>query len=392
MKYIPLALLLFCCAFFSCETQKEEFLESSSLSTLRIITESGNTVTSKDEYQSAFLTIEGQLPFEGKVGIRGRGNTTWSFPKKPFKIKFEEKESLLGLKPGKKWVLLANYLDPSLMHNAVAMKLGYYLGLPFTNNIIPVDLWLNNELLGSYTLTEQVEVKGERVDIGDDGLLLSLDTIIEEDDIWFESSVYQLPVQVKNPEPNSQELELIKRDFAELEDLINADEFPKNNYLDFFEAESMAKYLLLYTLTCNEEINHPKSTYIYKKPKGKYTIGPIWDFDWAFSYEQSRVHYVNPERPLFWTNGAKGKRFFKRIADDPAIRIMMKKEWESFRSENFGNLISFVDDYADSIEASRKADFRKWGRGNTNFSIEVEALKDWLIKRANYMDKMINDV
>jgi hypothetical protein len=374
----------------NCERTEESPVGQASLPVLRITTENKLAINSKDVYQKAFLSIEGENEFSDEVEIRGRGNTTWNFQKKPYKIKLKEKTGLLGLESGKKWVLLANYLDPSLMQNAVAMEIGHLLDMPYTNHIVPVDLWINNEYLGNYMFTEQVEVKEIRIDIGEEGILLSLDTIIDADETYFNSTIYKLPVIVKHPEiSNSVDLERIEQDFNELERRVYSDDFPNNNYLELFDAEAMAKYLIVYTLTCNEEINHPKSTYIHKKKGHKFTVGPIWDFDWAFSFEQNQIHYTNPTRPLFWEGNAKGTLFFKRIASDPKIKYLIKTQWEDFRSNDFNKLINFVDSYAKNIEASRKADYKKWQKGEEDFNMEKEALKNWLTRRASYLDDLM---
>ncbi|MDP5120050.1 MAG: CotH kinase family protein [Spirosomaceae bacterium] len=389
MKKLVVVFLII--ALFGCNKTVDRPEVEASIPVLRITTTNKTPVTSKTTYQDASLVIEGDLPYTGDGEIRGRGNTTWTFPKKPFKIKFSDNTSLLNGLPAKEWVLLANYLDPSLMHNAVAMKIGKLLSIPFTNTIKPVDLWLNNEYLGSYTLTEQVEAKENRVEVGEDGVLLSLDTIIDSDDAFFASSTYKLPVIIKYPkENNDPRFRIIENEFNELEKRIAATDFPNNNYLDFFDADAMANYLIVYTLTCNEEINHPKSTYIHKKPGGKFTMGPIWDFDWAFSYEQNRVHYVNPQRPLFWQGNSKGTTFFERIANDPKIKALVKTKWLNFRENDFAELIAFVDRYANQIETSRAADFKKWQRGESDFNIEKADLRNWLELRARYMDELVS--
>jgi hypothetical protein len=381
--------VLFLFFLFNCEKTEEIPVIKAGLPVIRITTENKAPISSREVYQPASLNLDGDKPFSGDIEIRGRGNTTWGFPKKPFKIKLEEKIGLLNALPAKKWVLLANYLDPSLMQNAVAMKIGHLLQMPFTNTIEPIELWLNNEYMGNYMLTEQVEAKKNRVDAS---VLLSLDTGIEPDENHFKSNFYKLPVIIKHPEEiNDPRLDAIEQDFNELEERINSSDFPDNNYLELFDGEQMAKYLIVYTLTCNEEINHPKSTYIHKKKVGKFTMGPIWDFDWAFSFEQNQVHYVNPRRPLFWERDTKGKTFFKRIASDPKIRALIKRQWQVFRSNDFNELMAFVDSYADSIEASRQADFKKWRRGEADFSLEKEALKNWLVLRASYMDDLVKE-
>ena len=91
--------------------------------------------------------------------MKGRGNSTWGYPKKPYRLKLNKKAEICGLGKAKNYVLLANHLDPTLMLNSVAFKIGRLLELPFTNHAIPVDVVLNGIYKGSYLLTEQIEVK-----------------------------------------------------------------------------------------------------------------------------------------------------------------------------------------------------------------------------------------
>ena len=171
-----------------------------------IKTSGGAPINSKVTYLQATISIKGQgkySDYKGTAQIRGRGNTTWTYPKKPYRFKLDNKDSLFGLAAEKDWVLLANYLDGMHILNAIAMKIGKLLNMPYTNNIIPVELTLNGSYQGTYMFTEQIEVKTNRVNVGNDGLLLLLDTNFDE--IWkFKSAAYQLPVMIKHPELTTQ--------------------------------------------------------------------------------------------------------------------------------------------------------------------------------------------
>jgi len=144
---------------------------------------------------------------------KGRGNSTWTYPKKPFKIKLDEEASVLGLAAEKDWILLANYLDGTHLLNAVGMKIGQLLEMPYTNHIIPVEVTLNNEYLGGYMLTEQIEVKKNRVNVKEEGMLLNLDTNFDELN-QFSSTHFRLPVTIKYPkEVDAQKVWAIKKDW-----------------------------------------------------------------------------------------------------------------------------------------------------------------------------------
>ena len=102
--------------------------------------------------------------FSGPGRIRGRGNSTWLwYPKKPYRIQLDSKAELLGLKADKDWVLPADYRDPTHLRNTFAFTLGQALELPYTNHSRYVEVTFNNDYIGFYMLTEQVEQGENRV-------------------------------------------------------------------------------------------------------------------------------------------------------------------------------------------------------------------------------------
>ncbi|MGV8813741.1 MAG: CotH kinase family protein [Gelidibacter sp.] len=363
-----------------------------------IETEGSMPIVSKDNYLQAKLTIDGAgiyEDFEATTEIRGRGNSTWGRPKKPYRIKLNKKASILGLKEAKNWVLLANHFDETLMLNAVGMKIGRQLGMKYTNHIIPVELTINGEFLGNYMLTEQIEVDGNRVNVKKDGQLLEMDTYFDED--WkFKSAAYNLPVQIKYPKLKDyssvdaeNEFFQIKSEFEEFENRVFSSSFPNTGYLDAFDQEAFVDYLIVYMLTANREIGHPKSTFLHKEKGGKYTLGPIWDFDWAFSFDGKEKHFMSPNGPLFGNDNSAGTIFFKRLLTDPSTKQLLMKKWADFKSRHLAELISYIDDYARLIKNSQIRDRERWDIGSVNFEADVMELKNWVKNRANFMDGYI---
>lgn len=103
---------------------------------LYIQTEGGVAISSKEKYVHGSLVVDGMgtyPDYSGEFRIRGRGNSTWHHPKKPYRIKLDKSSSILGLPEDKDWILLSNYLDGTLMLNAIALKTGQLLELPYTN-------------------------------------------------------------------------------------------------------------------------------------------------------------------------------------------------------------------------------------------------------------------
>lgn len=365
---------------------------------INITTDDNTPITSKDVYVYANINIIANgwsEDYSGRTRIRGRGNSTWGLPKKPYRLKLDNDVAILNLAAEKDWVLLANYLDPTLMLNAVAFKIGQLLELQYTNHAIPVDVTLNNTYLGNYILTEQVEISKSRVNIDKkNGVLLELDTNYDED-FKFKSANYQLPVMVKEPDIKSDaQFQIIKDDFHQFENAVASNLFPNTNYKNFIDIESLVKYLIVYNLTHNMEINHPKSTYLYKDAGSKYFMGPIWDFDWAFDFEGKNVHFESFTTPLFGKLGtaSTGYTFFSRFLEDPEITQLYKEIWSDFHSNKLSQLLSYIDFYAASITESQKKDVELWPNySTTNFPYKVKILKNWLQNRAKYIDSYVKD-
>ncbi|HUH45512.1 MAG TPA: CotH kinase family protein, partial [Arenibacter sp.] len=287
-----------------------------------------------------------------------------------------------------------NYLDGNLMLNAVASKMALLLEMPYTNTMIPVDVTLNGEYIGNYMFTEHKEVEKNRINVTDGGVLLELDVYYDEE--WkFKSAHYELPVMIQYPELEDysiddaiSEQEKIRADFQILEDAIFDDSFPNSNYLDYMDADALVNYLIVYNLTRNGEINHPKSTYIHKQKEGKYRMGPIWDFDWAFDFNGTDTYFRSATNPLLGNNGI-GGRFFSRILVDPEIQDLYRQKWTAFKNDKFPELLSYIDEYADLIKLSQKLDYERWQRGSGDFMEDVQRLRTWVMDRASYIDDYI---
>lgn len=375
---------------------------------IKINTDQNADIVLKDVYLNADIEITANgwgEDFEGRTRIRGRGNSTWGLPKKPYRLKLDDDAVILGLAEEKDWILLANYLDPTLMLNAVAFKIGRLLDLQYTNHAIPVDVTLNGKYAGNYMLTEQVERSKSRVNIHKEkGVLLELDTNYDED-FQFISNNYGLPLMIKDPDLDdfSEEVAVelfnkIKDDFHLLENAIASDQFPNTNYKDYIDIESLVKYLIVYNLTHNMEINHPKSTYMHKDETGKYFMGPLWDFDWAFDYEGTGIHFGSYSKPLFrsLTSNSTGYTFFTRIMEDPEVKELYRATWEKFSAENMDSLLEYIDFYSAHVTESQHNDYQTWSiipnfPGTLNYSSKVIQLKSWLIGRATYIDNYVKD-
>ncbi len=332
--------------------------------------------------------------FVGEIGIRGRGNNSWGLPKKPYRIKLTEKASLFGLPAYSNWILLAEYLDGTMLYNSMPFKTAHLLDIPYTNHIIPIELVINGEIQGVYAFTEHKEVGEGRIDIGKNGWLFELDETMDED--WqFVSSAYELPVMIQYPKSKNMTETLfdeMKTDFEQLEALVFDDSFPNNDFLNYFDDLAFINYMIVYQLTLNQEINIPRSTYMNKPAGEKYQMGIIWDFDWGFGYSLTNTHYdlATATAPLFW-GGKPGSEFFEKIFNSPHMRTLFKNRWEWFINHKYDELKEHMSLYAEIIGPSLERDHEIWGeRGSSGNSKEdLQKVFDWLDTRVAYVSSKL---
>ena len=149
----------------------EDRVYFSKLPVVYIDTLKGISVSSHTTYRVGSMLVQlngesAEYEYAGSVQIRGRGNTSWTWPKKPYRIKLGRKADLFGMGANKNWVLLANYLDESLLRNTTAQQVAAELGLVSMDSVW-VDVVLNGSYIGNYQLCEQVRIDETRVDIFD---------------------------------------------------------------------------------------------------------------------------------------------------------------------------------------------------------------------------------
>lgn len=199
-----------------------------------IETEERTEITSKEDYLLAHMLLREDLARNGEsstleadLKIKGRGNSTWVQPKKTYRLKFNEKISFFGEKEDKSWVLLANYLDHTMIRNATAFFIGSMSNLEWISRSHFVELMLNGRYNGTYQLTEKIKIGKNRVDAGDDGFLLEVDNKLNAGEICFTTPNLPNPVRIHEPE-----VEVGDSNYQYIESYVNEMEQPL--FSDFF--------------------------------------------------------------------------------------------------------------------------------------------------------------
>src|SRR5690606_30616038 len=132
-------------------------------------TENAAEVVSKENYINATMTLTepGEAPFEAELEVRGRGNSTWDWDKKPYRLKLKDSSKLLDLPKSKHWVLLANYADKTLIRNDIAFMFSDSIGMAYTTRSRHIEVHVNGSYEGVYQLVEHIRLDNDRVDIAE---------------------------------------------------------------------------------------------------------------------------------------------------------------------------------------------------------------------------------
>lgn len=312
--------------------------------------------------------------------IKGRGNWTWSgFDKKPYKIKFDEKQKVLGMPNNRHWCLMAcadDYLG--FLKLPAGLRLSKTIGLRWTPRIRPVELVLNGRYMGLYFLTEHVRIASHRVHIHEQaknethpdsitgGWLVEIDNYPSEGNITFqEGNGQNVMVSLKEPETlTGPQRQYIEEQLYALNDALYDLQSDLPQRLDIEEA---AKYYLVQEIMEDCESYHG-SCFLYKDRDSlgiadPWKFGPVWDFGNAYNRkswnaEQANAFiYVNPSFEQFWIG---------QLAEWPEFQQAVKEQWYLFYHEQKDAVRAYIREFADAIERAAKNDAEVW-RGTQNY-------------------------
>jgi len=342
--------------------------------------------------------------------IRGRGNSTWNMPKKPFRIKLGSKTNLLNLPAKEKnWVFLANYADKTLIRNAVAFKISNIIGLKFSPSARFVDLTLNDQFLGNYMITDQMEVNPLRVDIDiplatdtlqptiSGGYFLEIDGFAASEPVWFTTGK-GLKITVKTPDSDKivpAQLNYIKNYIADFENRLFSVNYkdPITGYRAKVDTTSLINWYLGCELTGNSDSFW--STYIYKKrADDKLYFGPMWDYDIAFNND---IRLGDATEKLMSQAAFSPRTWIEQLLTDKWFQAAVWRRWQEIESNNLlGTLNTYINETQTLINSSQQNNFKLWNNLNTRVYNEtylfstygegIDYLKTYLGKRITFLN------
>lgn len=353
----------------------------------------------------------GALIIEGTMDVKGRGHTTWEMPKKPYALKLDDKASFFGMPAHKRWAVLANYADKTLIRTDTAFTMGRIFDhLAWTPHSVHVDLFLNDEYRGVFQLTEQIKVDKNRVDVADivstdnpdGGYLMEVDN--RRGDPFNFTTEKGVIICLSDPDDGYDEIitagsqplfEKIRIDVQQFEDVLFSAGFtdPNTGYARYADVDSFIDWYLVSEITKNNDSRFQSSVYLfYDADMKKYRMGPLWDFDIAMG----NIDYEDSQYPEgFWI---KDSVWFGRLFEDPSFVSRLKNRYNEKRAE-LETIFKYIDEHAAYLSKPQEYNFMKWTildekvwpnpQTAGSYSGEVDYLKSWIRQRLNWLDTAI---
>lgn len=356
------------------EGDDSRLYQITNLPTVIINTANAQEIVSKENEISSNVYIISEngtnLLATSETGVRGRGNASWDqFPKKPYRLKFDKKQSPLDAPASaKKWTLISNYSDKTLMRNIIAFKVSRLFGAAFTPYCRPVDLVVNGEYRGCYQLCDQVEAAKDRVP-AKDGYLIEIDAYA-----WKETHCFWswkgTPVTIKHPDEEDctqAQRSHIENFFNQMESAAHSSDFadPDNGLRKYLDIESFLRNLLIGDFCGNTDLLW--SVYMYKDAEdGVLYTGPTWDHDLSFDNDY-RSYPINANNDFIYitvpspASDAVREMTDRIVKKDPEARKMLAEIWEeAYEKGGLKDLPAYVDETAALLHESQELNFKRW--------------------------------
>lgn len=362
-------------------------------------------------------------------GAKLRGNTSREYPKKPFAVKLVSKQSVLGMPAHKRWVLLANWLDHSMIRNAVAFDIAHAVeeawktgqieqGIPWNVHGQNVELIFvesdgKSHHVGNYYLCEQIKIDENRLNIkasyedfkGDNptlencGYLLEFDSK-DDDDPYFNTS-NGIKVKFKDDEIEDTDL------FTEVQNKVQSieDNLDNKEYAAAYEKldiNSMIDQFLIWELTMNREYGDPGSVYMFMNGNGKLSAGPVWDFDRGTFQNQEKAkdlgnsdsYRIKPDDAWMFQRSQETYIWYKQLAKDETFKKTVVKRWEVIKPY-LEKVLDQINAYGQSQASSYQYNSVMWPTNKEDIRKYKDDFNDWsgdeeLGKNGNYQEVINN--
>ena len=400
------------------EDEEENFYQPTNIPLLIINSENSEMPKGSDKETKIncnyIMISEGKINAKQTGTIKLRGNSSIRSEKKPYAVNLEEKTNILDMPAkAKKWILVPNMFDKTLLRNLLGYQMSFIFGLKFTPSCRYIDLIINGNFRGNYLICDKIEVSKERLDLD------KMDeTCVEEPEISGgyliegqgsrrrgDPSIFKtsqgISYTYKYPEYEDlteEQKEYITKKFDEVEAEI------LKGKADSIDLESFARYFLIEDFSANQDEIF-NSFFIFKeRGDDKLYFGPVWDFDLAF--DNAQILYPTNEKKNFaykfgLSNGSAAKLLSQLLSNEVVLQ-KVKDTWIEMTNTVFTKEIirDYIDEQVEYINESQKLNFMKWDvlsskqfmeavcRGT--FQAEIDYLKEFVDNRFDIFGNIVS--
>jgi len=376
---------------------------------MHILTADGIPITSKQEYVNAVYWLDpmgtegikavGSADAPLPLQIRGRGNYTWnSFQKKPYRLKLDEFQPLLGMNRSRHFALLAHADDKlAFLRNTVGFELSRRMGMPYTPAQQPLEVVLNGEYIGLYFLAETIRPEKHRLNITEQkngeqnpdritgGWLVEINNNREDNQLDF--SVDGTDLQwfwVTYHSPDS--LSPLQRDylFGQFQAMLQAVYDPDKTSTDWeqlIDVHSLAQFYVI-----QEVLDHTEaflgSCYLWKDlGEQRWKFGPVWDFGHAFNSSHSKSRFIYEQTPF-------PVSIIREIARFPRFQQEVRRVWSAFYPDSLNGIEQYMTDFLGTIAEAAKANAQHWpDYGNADVYASAAPAFDRLRQKVRWLNE-----
>lgn len=357
-----------------------------------------------------FVTQNSSANFTN-VTIKGRGNSTWLLPKKPYQLKFPTKVNLLGNdeKGAKKWILLANYLDHTHIRNDTAFYIAKLLDKDYPISGTFTELYIDDNYNGLYYITEKIEIDDSRVNLSrPGGIIAEIDNLYGTNEdcsytelshtcIVFEDSVLN--------DLSSEQKDAFIKSYNLLESAVAIQDYP--TIASIIDIDSFVEYFLLSEFTVNPDA-YSSSFFIYRDGEDDLIhAGPGWDYDYAFGnreWSDPDVDYDSFHSPFNTTilksyidtdidtrddssvHFGNTSTIIYDLLEIPKFAQRVMEIYQQTLSNHQDDILDHIRTTADQIRAAALRDANRW-KFTTNYDNEVDYFIDWVSKRLTHFEE-----
>lgn len=339
--------------------------------------------------------------YQMPIGMKLRGNSSLEFPKKNYKIEFEQKVSIMGSPESRDWLLLSNYGDKSLLRNMVGLELGSRLDhLEFTPKFHYCNLFLNGQYWGNYIIGEQIKVEETRVNVQEQkagntsltgGYLFQVNQR-NDGEVMIYPHDYVMEINHPKKDVITEEQKEYLTEY--MEEFIRRTEAGEN-YDNLIDVDTFVDWYLCNEIMKTLDASGYASIFLYKDKDGPLKMGPVWDFD----ISSGNTNYQDPSPDKFWIRDSTW--FGDMFQKNDTFMNLVKARWQELYETEFATLPDYIAETAQYIDASQRDNFKKWDILNEdiwpNYKVfgsyekEVEYLTSWMQERLEFLNSRFGE-